>query len=91
MHCLSRLAAARNDIQQMITVQQIAFLIHHHQTIAVTIKGDTQIGRLFDNPLLQLLGMGRATALIDIEAVRLRTHRDDIRTKLVKYPRPSLV
>ena len=75
----------------MITVQQFAFLIHHHQAIAVTVEGNTQIGGLFNYSLLQLLRVGRATALIDVKAIRFHRHRDDLGTEFGKYPWPSLV
>jgi len=66
-------------------------MVHHEHTITVPIEGNTQICTLLQHCGLKTLHMGRATVLIDIQAIRLIGNHVNLSTQLTEHAGRHLV
>ena len=65
--------------------------IDHHHTITVAIKSDTQVSLGGEHTLNQGLRMGRAHAIVDVNAIRSRTDAGNVSAELTEYERSHVV
>ncbi len=77
-------ARARDDVENAVTIDDAALVIHHDETVTITVEGDSQVGAMLQHRLLQGLGMGGTDALVDIETVGLVADDDDVGAQLVE-------
>ena len=85
------LARGREDIKQLITIDDGTILIDHDQAIAIAIQRHTDVSFEGRNRQAQELGVCRAAAFIDVAPVRRATDRDYVRAEITDGPRPYLV
>ena len=63
-------AVSRDDVQQLITVDQVAALVDHHDAIAVAIKRHANVRSHTRDRELQQVGPLGAAAVVDVATVR---------------------
>ena len=66
-------------------------MVHQEDTITIAIQRHAKISLFVDDALLQLLRMGGADTVIDIDPIRLDSNRDDLGAKLVQNFGSNLV
>ena len=71
-----RYTGGYNDLENQIPINQIAFLIHCQAAIGVPVKGKAHVQPLVHHQAAQLLNVGRAASVVDVDAVRSVT--DDV-------------
>src|SRR5215470_13267801 len=86
-----RSCGTRDDIEELITVDEAPELIDHNQPIAVAIECDTGGGAHAGDRQLQELRMKRAAAIVDVAAVRRAADRYDFRAQVREHARSDLV
>jgi hypothetical protein len=88
---LPLLALARNDVEQLIAVDQSAEVIHHHETVTVAIERDAGLRLHARHRQLQQFRRGRAAAQIDVATVRRAADRHDLGAEVRENPRADFV
>ena len=78
------LHVAAIDIQNVVTGDDIALLVHTQAAVSIAIKGKADIQTVLYHELLQALDVSRASIIVDIQAVRLVVDDIGIRTQSVK-------
>ena len=59
-------------------------MVNHDHPIAIAVVGNTQIGFLRQHARLQRTHVGGADLFVDVEAVRLAAHRDNLSAQLAE-------
>ena len=59
------------DVQNVVTCDHIALLIHTKTTVRITIIGKTHVQSILHHIFLQSLNMGRSGIVVDVGAIRL--------------------
>ena len=73
------------DIQNVVTSDDIAFLIYTQATIRIAVVSKSNIQTFFYNKLLQTLNMSRACIVIDVQSVWLVIDHIGICAECVKH------
>ena len=73
------------DIQNVVTSDDIAFLIYTQATIRIAVVSKSNIQTFFYNKLLQTLNMSRACIVIDVQSVGLVIDHIGICAECVKH------
>ena len=77
--------------QDLVAVDDAAFLVGHHHAVGVAIERDAEIGAHLAHLGAHRLGRGRAAIQIDVEAVGRDAHRHDIGAQFPQHFRRDLV
>jgi hypothetical protein len=80
-----------NDIEDLVTIDFVAFVVHHNDPIAIAIVGNTQIGFFRQHARLQGTNVRRPDLFIDVEAIRLTAHRDNLSAQLAENIRRNVI
>ena len=78
------LHVATIDVQDMVAGNNIALLVHTQAAVSIAIKGKANIQTVLYHELLQALDMGRASIIVNVQAVRLVVDDIGIRTQSIK-------
>ena len=78
-------AVLGNDVENGVAIAQPTVTIDHHHAVTITVKSDTGIGLFIANPSLQGFRRGRTCACIDVAAVWLSIHDNDLCAQLTEY------
>src|SRR6185437_14051748 len=81
----------RNDIDQPIAVVQRAAIIRHDYAVPITIQRNADICIMLPYSSRQCDAVGRATVMVDIEAVGLHSNGNHIRSEFVEYMARDLI
>ena len=65
------LHVAAVDVQNVVAGDDIAFLVHAQAAVSIAVEGKADIQTVLHHKLLQTLNMGRASIVVDIQAVGL--------------------
>ena len=79
------LHVAAIDIQNVVTGDDIALLVHAQAAVSVTIESKADIQTVFHHELLQALDMGRTSIIVDVQPVRLVVDNVGVSTQSVKH------
>ena len=79
------LHVAAVDVQDVVTGDDIALLVHAQAAVSVTIESKADIQTVFHHELLQALDVSRASIIVDIQTVGLVVDDIGIRTQSVKH------
>ena len=71
-----------DQTHKLIAVQERAALVGDRQAVAVAIEGDAKISARRRHLRLHVLGVGRAAAAVDVEAVGIGGHRHHVGAEL---------
>ncbi len=71
----------REHGEDLVAVDLLAGVVHGQAAVGVTVVRDTEVRAVLDDRGLQLVQVGRAAAVVDVEAVRLGADRDDLRAR----------
>ncbi len=82
---------ARDDIEDLVPVDDVAGAVHHHQAIAVTVEGDTEVGLALQHLGRQRLRGGGADAIVDVETIRAATDGDHLGSQLAEHGRSDVI
>src|SRR3569623_1339028 len=74
-----------DDVQQLVTVDDFAFVIDHDHAVAVAVKSNAKVGAVFEHRHLRRFGMSGTAVVIDVEAVRLDTDGDHRGTEFLEH------
>src|SRR5579862_58026 len=85
------LVIARDNVQELIAIVETAFAVGHHQTVAVAVERDAEVGTVCAHLLREVNRVRRADAFVDVDAVGLVADGDDVRAKLVKHGRRDVI
>ncbi len=85
------LQIGRDDVEQLVTINDRTGMVDHHHPIAISVKGDPEISPMLHHRLLQLANMGGADIGIDVQPVRLRADHYNLGSQLAKYAGRYLV
>src|SRR5690606_863561 len=66
-------------------VDDFALVVHQYYPVAITVKGNTQVGAQFLDPLLECLGLGGTAAAIDVGAVGVGGQGDNLGPQLAEH------
>ncbi len=66
-------------------------MVDHNDAVAIAIIGDTQIGFFGQHARLQGAYVGCPDLFVDVEPVRLTTHRDHLSTQLAEHIRGDVI
>ena len=69
----------------MVTVDHVPLLVHGQATIGVAVEGEAHVQVVLLHQLLQVLDMGGAAVLVDVEAVRRVAHHVGIGAQGVEH------
>ena len=78
------LHVATVDVQDMVTGDHIALLVHTQAAVSIAIEGKANIQTLFHYELLQALDVGRASVVVDVQTVRFVVDDVGIRTQSIE-------
>ena len=70
-----------DQTHDLVPIHRASFLVDHDQAVGIAIERNADIGAFFDHPCLDRIERGRADIAVDIGAVRLDAHGDDIRAQ----------
>ena len=88
----ARLAAiARQDIDELIAVDEIAALVDHDDAVAVAVEREADVGSDAGDRELQEIRPRRAAAVVDVAAVRRATDGHDVGAEIGHHARRDLV
>ena len=88
----SRLLEGQGDqADQLVAIDDSPGLVAHDQPVRVAIKGDADIGAVFQHVLGHGQGRDRAAIFVDVEAVGIGIDRDDVGAQLPQHARAHLV
>src|SRR5690606_12199957 len=82
---------ARNDVEQLIAVDEPTEMIDHEESIAVAIQRDSHIRAHAGDRELQQLGRSGAAVQIDVAPVRRAADRNDLGPQIREDSRPDLI
>ena len=82
---------ASYDVEDLVTVDFIAFMVHHYDPIAIAIVGNTQVGFFLQQARLQSTNIRRSDFFIDVESIRLTAHGDHLSAQLAENTRGDMV
>ena len=85
------LARSRDDVDELVAIDDAAKAIDHDEPIAVAVERDARGGAHAGNGELQEAGRGRAAAVIDVAAVRRAADRNDFRAEIGERARHHFV
>ena len=85
------LARARDDVQQLIAIDDAPQMIDHDQPVAVAIECQAHVGAHARHRQLQQVRRGRAAAVIDVAAVGRAADRHDLGAEVGEDARADLV
>src|SRR5690606_37810458 len=68
-----------------------ALAIHHDHAIAIAVECNAQVCPQLPHFFLQGIGMSGSAIEVDIEAIGLNTHRNDLRSQLLEHRRTHAV
>ena len=80
-----------DDIEHFITVDEIAGMVNHDQTVTVTIKGNPQISLALQHLGNQCVRRSRTNTIVDVETIRGTAHGDHFSTQLAENRRRNVV
>ena len=69
----------------LVTVDDVALLVDNDNAVGITVEADADVGAHFAHLGAQRLRVGRAALLVDVEAVGLDAHLDDLGPKLPEH------
>ena len=84
-------ALARQQVQQLVTVEQASAAINHLQAVRIAIQGDTEVRMVGAHRTHQRIRVGRTHLLVDVQAIRRTANRHHVGTQLVEYLGRDLV
>ncbi len=84
-------AFTRNDVEDLIAIDLVTFVINHDHTVTIAIQGNTQIGLFSQDTRLQGTHVCRANFFVDVQTVRLAADSDHFRTQLAEHIRRNVV
>ncbi len=73
---------AGDDAHELVAVDDVALLVDDEDAVGVAVEGDADIGAQFADLADQRLRRRRADLLVDVEAVGLDAHGDDLGAEL---------
>ena len=68
----------REDAHDLVAVDLVALGVDGEAAVGVAVVGDADVGALADDGVLEVLEVGRAVAVVDVEAVGLGADLDDV-------------
>ena len=80
-----------NDVEQLVAIQHVAALIHHHEAVAITVEGNADVRSILADLLHEQLRVRGAAPIVDVHAAGLSAHDDRIRAKLFKNARSDVI
>ena len=81
----------RKHVKNFIAIDGYTIRTHQQAPVTVAIQRNAHVCAMCKHRRLQSCQMGRATTLIDIQAIRRHPDRDDFGAKLVEYQRSNTV
>ncbi len=81
----------RQDIQDLVAVDELTVFVDEHDAIPVAIQRDTDVSGHGGHCELQQVGPSRTAAIIDVASVRRATDRNDLGIEVRQRARPDLV
>ena len=76
---------AGDDVEDLVPVDDVASAVYHHQAIAVTVEGNTEIGLALQHLGGQRLRCGGAHPIVDVEAIRAATDGNHLGAQLAEH------
>lgn len=82
--------AQRQDREDLVAVDLVARVVHGQAAVGVPVVGDTEVGAVLDHRGPELVQVGGAAGVVDVQPVRLGADRDDLgpgpRERLRRHP-----
>jgi len=84
-------AVARDDVDQLVAVENPPVAVGHHQAVAIAVKGNAEIGLVLFDCGGQGRGVSSAALGIDVEAIGLGADGDDFRAQFMQHVRRNMI
>ena len=85
------LAGARDDVQELVAVDDAPEVIDHHEAVAVAVEREPDVRAHARHGQLQQVRRGRAAAVVDVAAVGRAADGHDLGAQVGEHARPDLV
>ena len=72
------LEAQRQDGEDLVAVDDVALVVDREAAVGVTVEREPDVGAVLDDGRLERVEVGRAAAVVDVQAVGVGVDRDDV-------------
>lgn len=77
-------AVAHDHVEEFVTVVDVAFGVRHDQAVRVAVEAHRDVAAVLGGKAREVLGVGRAHAVVDVEAVWSVAHGDHFGAEFVE-------